>query len=146
MRARLATLLLQSVLIAAAAAGEQSDPCGTDLSQPLDAYLCSEQKLSAAKAQMKAELAATLAALPVRRDQTAGTLVTRAQLQAAQAAWATHIQRHCTLVAELPGSAGDWHFPAANGNFCQLAETQRRLEYLRKWRECATDGGGVCPP
>ena len=147
MRTQLVALLLIALVpFAIATAAERHAPCDADPTRPLDAYLCSEQKLGVATAQMKVELTATLAALPERRNQTAGILVTRGQLQAAQSAWAAHVQRHCTLVAELPGNSGDWHFPAANENFCRLAEIERRLEYLKKWHSCATDGGGVCLP
>jgi uncharacterized protein YecT (DUF1311 family) len=138
--------VLLSAIGATAAAQEAHDPCSTDLSRPLDAYLCSEQKLSVATAQMKAELTAVVSALPAQRQSDSGMLVTKRQLQKAQAAWSTHVNLHCALVAELPGRAGDWHFSAANQNFCQLHETELRLKYLTKWRTCSSDGGSECLP
>jgi uncharacterized protein YecT (DUF1311 family) len=120
-------------------------PCDTDLSIALDAYLCSEGKLVAAKERLKEELAATVAALP-DRETGDGFLVTKRQLKSAQAAWSTHVGKHCALAADLPGRAEDWHYPVANANFCRLAEIETRITYLKKWRQCATEGGGICLP
>ena len=128
----------------AATVGEE--PCATDLSKALDAYLCSEKKLALARAKMEAVLSATIQAFPKQRGMASGSQVTSGQFAAAQAAWAKHVGVHCTLVAELPGTAGDWHFPAANGNFCHLAEVEARTRQLDKWLLCATEGGGQCLP
>jgi uncharacterized protein YecT (DUF1311 family) len=134
------------VVATTAQAQERKDPCNTDLSIPLDAYLCSEKKLASATAQMSQELAATLAALPKRSDTASGSLVTKGQLQSAQGAWSTYVAKHCAFVADLPGKAADWHSSVANANFCRLAEVEKRTEYLRKWHSCAVQGGGVCSP
>ena len=132
-----------SVLAGGVRAG---DPCATDLSKPLDAYLCSEKKLALAREKMKSVLSATIQALPKQRGAPAGFLVTRRQLVAAQAAWVKHVGLHCTLVADLPGAAGDWHFPVANGNICRLTEVEARTRQLEKWLVCARQGGDQCLP
>lgn len=138
-------LLLPAVRASAAETPISHDSCNTDLSVPLDAYLCSQGKLAAATAKLKRDLAATVAALPEEKTDY-GSLVTKRQLKSAQAAWFSYVEKHCALVAEFPGRAADWHYPVANANFCRIAEIETRLAQLQKWRQCATEGGGGCMP
>ena len=123
---------------------EAKDPCDSDLSVPLEAYLCSESKLTKARADLALELSETLKVMPMKPESW--QLVSRSDVEASQSAWLTYVRRNCALVAALPGPAGDWHFPAANENFCELEETEKRIELLKRWKACSIEGGGICLP
>ena len=127
-----------------ASAQASKDPCNTDLSLPLDAYLCSEAKLSVAKQELSKLLSETVKAFPKQRTKSA--LISQADVLTTQVAWSKYVKINCALEVALPGSASDWHYPAANENFCLLRETTSRIETLKKWKVCAIEGGSICLP
>lgn len=146
---RLAFLFLGGALLGSAhlVVNASSAECEVDLGGNLThAYICSEQKLRAAKKQLDKQLAATAQAFPSDARNEGLTTVTKRDVRAAHAAWTKYVQLHCALAAELPGKPGDWHFQASNRNLCEIDEISKRLQVLEKWRMCAIEGGGVCLP
>ena len=120
------------------------DPCSTDLSIALDAYLCSEAKLAVAEPKLAEALSSAIAAFP--KKQGNGLLVTRTDIELSQKLWLSYTNKNCSLISALPGRAGDWHYPYANESFCKLREIESRIELLNKWKACAIEGGGICLP
>lgn len=124
----------------------ESETCEVDLGGPvMPAYFCAERLAQAARAQVKAELEATVAAVP-RKLRPGGPSVSRNQLRAAQAAWVSYAQTHCALSSQVPGEPGDWHIRVIYENVCLAHESGMRIAQLQKWRACFKEGGGICLP
>ncbi len=139
-------MLLALSLAYSTAQAEPAETCEIDLGGPtLQAYFCAERQAKEASERLSSELAATLAALPVRLEQ-GGPAVTRSALRNAQTKWLAHINAHCRFNAQVAGEPGDWHIREISVSACMSREMRVRANQLAVWRGCFTEGGGQCMP